>query len=274
MDRRNSPEYLRRVIRRSCGDPRFYDVVVDKRRTLEEAAGLGIRCPAQAPVAELESFAAAHGYPLMIKMSVGMAGLTVRVCPDKAAAQAAIDELGALALPPYAGRASLMVQSHVDGYPASMAFVALEGRVLDGFIYRSEETLSACGPASLLRRMAHPQMEQVVRRLVAHFGFSGFGGFDFMVEHGSGEAYLLEMNPRLPNSGHLGEAFGHDLPGALYAALTGSPPPLVSDGHEVVALFPHEWWRDASSPHLRRHFADMPWDDPGLLAHALSVRNP
>lgn len=274
LARRNLPPTLRQVIRDSCGDPRFHDVVCDKTRTLEDAGKLGIRHPAQAPAADLEGFTAVQGYPVVIKMPVGMAGLTVRVCPDPRSAAAAIAELASCTLPPFVPQGPLMVQQHVRGHPASFAFVALDGRMLDGFAYRPRQTIGEGGPASVVERIHHAEIEQVTRRLVSHFGFTGFGGFDFMLDAESGAPYLLEMNPRLTIAGPLGEAFGHDLVRALHAAVTGADAPPVTGGQDVVAVFPHEWWRSADSPHLRRHFTDIPWADASLLRHALATPKP
>ena len=272
MNRLDGPAHLRRLIRRSCGNSRFFDAVSDKSRTLEEAASLGIRHPAQGLAADLDAFAAGHGYPVLIKLSVGMAGMTVRVCPDSNVAAAAIAELRYLRLPAYVSPPRLNVQKHIDGYPISISFVALDGRLLDGFVYRPEENATACGPSCVIRRIDHPEIEQIARQLIAHFGFTGFGGFDFMVERGSGAVHLLEMNPRVTVASHLGAAFGHDLCRALHAAMTGAAIPPAADGHEVVAIFPQEWWRDAASPHLKRHFSDVPWDDPRLLSHVISMK--
>ncbi|CAA7626633.1 conserved hypothetical protein [Candidatus Terasakiella magnetica] len=272
VDRLDVPAHLRQLIRRSCGDSRFYDVVSDKSRTLEEAASLGIRHPAQALAAELDAFSAVHGYPLLIKMSIGMAGKTVRACSDSTTAAAAITELQHLLLPPYAPPSSLSVQKHIDGYPASVSFVALDGCLLDSFTYRTEESATVCGPSCVIKRIDYPEIEQIARQLIAHFGFTGFGGFDFMIESGSGAVHLLEMNPRVTISSHLGTAFGHDLSHALHAAMTGAAIPPSTNGNEVVAIFPQEWWRDAASPYLKRYFSDVPWDDPKLLSHVISMK--
>lgn len=275
MDRPGTPETLRRLVRRSCGDPRFHQVVTDKTRTLEEAARLGIAHPPQAPAEDLQDFATRHGYPVVLKMSVGMAGLTMRACADGESAAAALAQLRSLALPAYVGHRSIMVQEHIRGRPASIALVALDGVVLDSFAYATEETAGECGPSCVIRRLNHPAIAETARKLVAHFGFSGFGGFDFMIEAATGTPHLLEMNPRLTMAGHLGAAFGHDLAKALHAGLCGNAcSPQVDPGHDVIALFPHEWWRDAASPHLRRHFSDVPWDDPALFSRALTSREP
>lgn len=270
MNRPDVPQSLRDLIARSCGDPRCFGVVTDKARTLEEAASLDIPHPAQAPASELESFASIHGFPVMVKLGVGMGGLAVRLCHDMGSAAAAISLLRSTILPPYLPLPSLMVQKHVDGHPASIAFTAWKGRLLGGIVYRPLTTARNLGPSAVLERMDHPGIRLVAERLVERFGFSGFGGFDFMIESGTGIAYLLEMNPRVTLATPLAQAFGLDLAGTLHAAMTGNALPSASAGHPVVVSFPHEWWRDPHSPHLRQHFTDAPWDDQALISHALS----
>jgi biotin carboxylase len=260
------------VIQRSCGDLRYYDVITDKIRTLEVAASLGIHTPEQAPASDLDAFSTVHGYPLLIKMSIGMAGKTVRACANSTAATAAIAELQSLQIPSYILPSSLIVQKYVDGYQASISFVALDGSLLDSFTYRTEVNAIECGPSCIIKRINHPEIERIARQLIAHFGFTGFGGFDFMVDSGSGAVNLLEMNPRVTLTSHLGGAFGHDLSRALLAALTGGAKPDCTDGNEVVAIFPQEWWRDADSPHLKRYFSDVPWNDPNLLNYVISKK--
>ncbi len=272
MDRADVPGSLRGLIRRSCGDPRFFGVVVDKTRTLEEAAGLDILHPAQAPAVELESFASVHGFPVAVKLSVGMGGLAVRLCHDMQSAAAAISLLSSAILPPYIQRPSITVQKYVEGTPASIAFVAKEGHLLGGIVYRSLTTARSLGPSAVLERMDHPGIRHVAERLVGRFGFTGFGGFDFVIESGSGTVHLLEMNPRITLATPLAQAFGLDLAATLHAAITGNEMPSVTAGHPVVVSFPHEWWRDPHSPHLQRYFTDAPWNDQALISHALSGR--
>ena len=54
-------------------------------------------------------------------------------------------------------------------------------------------------------------------------GLSGLCGFDFMQEANTGKAYLIEINPRATQVGHLTLGGGRDLPAALYGAVTGQP---------------------------------------------------
>ena len=109
--------------------------------------------------------------------------------------------------------------------------------------------------------------QKVARRL----HLSGWHGFDFMLEAHSGNAYLIEINPRITQVGHLALGPGHDLPAAFYAALSGSPvqeAPKVTD-KDTVALFPQEWIRDPGSEFLRSAYHDVPWEEPALVSDSI-----
>jgi hypothetical protein len=103
---------------------------------------------------------------------------------------------------------------------------------------------------------------------------SGLHGFDFMLENTTGRAYLLEMNPRATQVGHLTLGPGRDLPAALYASLTGQdiqPSPLVTE-KDTIAIFPHEWIRCSASSFLQSAYHDVPWGEPGLVLAGIRER--
>ncbi len=105
--------------------------------------------------------------------------------------------------------------------------------------------------------------EKIARRL----RLSGIHGLDFMLEAETGNAYLIEINPRTTQVGHLALGAGSDLPAALCAAMTGKavqPAPKVTE-NETIALFPQEWKRDPSSPFLLSAYHDVPWQEPALV---------
>ncbi len=88
---------------------------------------------------------------------------------------------------------------------------------------------------------------------------------------------MLEINRRIGTGNHLGVAVGVDLCAALHAAIAGRPAVTRDDvaaGFErIVAQFPQEWLRDPASPWLRDCPADVPWDDPDVLAAMLRMRD-
>ncbi|MGD0304911.1 MAG: hypothetical protein ABSC71_08795, partial [Candidatus Acidiferrales bacterium] len=87
-------------------------------------------------------------------------------------------------------------------------------------------------------------------------------------------AYLIEINPRSTQVGHLALGPGRDIPAALYAATTGREPqssdPITEN--RTIALFPQEWIRDSASPYLRSAFHDVPWEEPELIRACIKAR--
>jgi hypothetical protein len=112
-------------------------------------------------------------------------------------------------------------------------------------------------------------VEKIVRRL----NLSGFHGFDFMLETGSQDAYLIEINPRATQVGHLRLGSGRDLPAALQATVSGT---VVQEDSKLtenptITLFPQEWLRNPASPFLRSSYHDVPWEEPGLVRACLDL---
>jgi hypothetical protein len=88
-----------------------------------------------------------------------------------------------------------------------------------------------------------------------------------MLEKETGNAYLIEINARATQIGHLALGPGRDLPAALYAAVTGNmvqPAPKLTE-KDTIALFPQEWLRNPKSPFLESGYHDVPWEEPELV---------
>jgi len=126
----------------------------------------------------------------------------------------------------------------------------------------------------VVRLIDNAEISRAVETAVRKLGLSGMCGFDFMIESSTGSAYLIEINPRATQVGHITLGAGRDLPGALYAAVSGQsvrPAPAVTE-NRTIALFPHEWARDPQSEFLRTGYHDVPWDKPELV-HACIHRS-
>jgi hypothetical protein len=107
--------------------------------------------------------------------------------------------------------------------------------------------------------------------MVRRLNLSGLQGFDFMLETDTGSAYLIEINPRATQVGHLTLGSGRDLPAALYAAVSGEavhPAPKLTE-NDTIALFPQEWMRDPESAFLQSAYHDVPWEEPEVLRACL-----
>jgi carbamoylphosphate synthase large subunit len=120
----------------------------------------------------------------------------------------------------------------------------------------------------------HPDMSVAAEKMVRRLNLSGVHGFDFMLEEQTGKAYLIEMNPRATQVGHLALGPGRDIPAALYSILSGQALQAASKvtEKETIALFPQEWIRDPESEFLRSAHHDVPWEQPELVQDCVSNR--
>jgi hypothetical protein len=123
------------------------------------------------------------------------------------------------------------------------------------------------GPSTVLRVIEHPEMASAVTKIVRRLQLSGIHGFDFMLESQTDHAYMIEINPRSTQVGHLTLGPGRDLPAALFASVSGTKiqeAPALTD-KSVIALFPQEWLRNPTSSLLRTGYHDVPWKEPELI---------
>jgi hypothetical protein len=115
-----------------------------------------------------------------------------------------------------------------------------------------------------------PEMATAAAIVARRVGASGFFGLDFMIETATGLYYLIEMNPRATQLGHLAR-HGHDLAAAMVTALGGTPRalPHPADDNQVVALFPQALRFEADWLERNRVRIDVPADEPQLVAELL-----
>jgi hypothetical protein len=126
---------------------------------------------------------------------------------------------------------------------------------------------NSTGPATVLRFLDNADMSAAAEKMARRLGLSGIHGFDFMLEEHTGNAYLLEINPRATQVGHLALGPERDLPAALYAAASGiavHESPKVTE-KDTITLFPHEWLKNSASPYFQSSYHDVPWDEPEFI---------
>jgi hypothetical protein len=92
-----------------------------------------------------------------------------------------------------------------------------------------------------------------------------------MLHESSGVPYLIEINPRCTQLGHLVLPDQGDLAGLLCARLGapvagGTQQPLAGD---LVAFFPQALAWSADSPYLQMSTQDIPWSEPRLVRELL-----
>jgi hypothetical protein len=160
------------------------------------------------------------------------------------------------------------IQHFIPGRPANTMFVAREGEVLSSVTVEVISSQGATGAATVVRLIQNAEISEAVHLLARKLKLNGFHGLDFMLEEGSGAAYLLELNPRCTQLGHLRIQGQGDLAGVLTAALRGINPPAEDDciTEDTIAFLTQA---SLNSPHLRGVYHDAPWQEPELLSELL-----
>ena len=272
---------LAALVRASLGDPAHYPAGVDKTQLADAAVRAGVRVPPHAVIAtsgEGDTFAAEHGYPVVVKRPYTSAGDGVRIAANTAEFHDAIASLSVPNAadfdPDSSGR--LLVQKHVDGYNCYHEIAAWEGRVLAGYAGDRLQTYSGVtSPATVVRYRHAPEVRAMSERLVAAFGMTGLFTSECVMERETGTPFLIDVERRIGPATHHGSVMNVDLCAALAAAIRGTPSPSrpgLDPGEERVFVhFPGEWLRDPQSKWLRQYPVDMPWDDPELLDVMLAL---
>ncbi len=279
----------RGIIARSLGRPDSYPVAERRSDLIRIAREEGVRAAEMRPVATSDDLDAAleeFGLPVVLKADGTWGGNGVAVAHTRAEAEQHRSTLGrrldlvrALKrllvdrdpyhLLPWMTRARprLSVQRFIRGRPANSVAACWQGEMLASIeveVLRAHEPL---GASNVVRTIDHPDMTLAGERLVRRLGLSGFCGFDFMIEDGTGHAYLIEMNPRATPICHLALGPGRDPIAALAARLEGAPPPATAaiTSNPVIAFFPQAWHYAPDNSSLAGGYHDVPWEDPALV---------
>jgi hypothetical protein len=284
------------LIERSLGAPENFSVLYARAKFMELAQNEGVRVPKTEVIhdrGDLKHWIAQAGLPTVLKSDGSSSGEGVRVVRTREDAERA---LRVLAAPPLLARAAkralidrdlrlvwptllrrrsiVNAQAFVAGREATSAVACWKGEVLAALHFEVINKGLSTGPASVLRLIENTEMSTAAEKMARRLNLSGVHGFDFMLEEQTGNAYLIEINPRPTQVGHLTLGLGRDIPAALYSAVTGHaarPAPKVTE-HNTIALFPREWIRDPSSPFLQSAYHDVPWDKPELIRSSVRAR--
>jgi hypothetical protein len=235
---------------------------------------------------ELVAWCGRYGLPAVLKTDGSYGGRGARVVHTEAEANRALQSLHC---PPSVARAIkraivnrdtnyilpcvlrkrsvVNAQRYIRGRDANTSVVCWSGEILAEISVDVLQKLEWNGPASVVRVTDNPEMRQAVEKIVRRLRLSGLFGFDFIIEEQTGYSYLIEMNPRATQIGHLSLGAGHDLPASLRSVLSRevvAERPRETD-KELIAFFPQEWLRDPRSEFLKTAYHDVPWDEPDLI---------
>jgi len=213
---------LRALIAHSLGHD--WGTITSRAAFATDAQALGIDAPETARITDLDGlvdWTAGRPYPIVLKSDGSWGGRGVAIVREtaqlprawrkisgppglpRALKRALVNlEAGYLFAWTRRARSTVNAQEFVDGREATVTAACLDGSVRTLTCFEVMQVTEARGPAAVVRIIDHPQMEETVKRLVDRYRLSGFCGFDFILTE-TGEARLLEVNPRVTPTAHL-----------------------------------------------------------------------
>jgi hypothetical protein len=279
---------LRPVIERSLGAGEAYSTLQSRRLVLQAAAELGIRVPRTHAMQTAQDLRNPDlHWPAVLKLDGTWGGEGVAIVHDPSEG---MRKFGSLLKGGGGGRAwkrflinrhplalwlwrrekapVISIQAFIPGRQATSMFACWQGEVLASV---TVEVLAATGPtgaATIVRLLRHEEIEQAERLLARRFMLSGMHGLDFVLEEGTDAAYMIEMNPRATQLGHLNLFPQGSLAHALAAKAmkdTALPTGSRRIHGDTIVLFPMAWKTNPANPLLTEAFHDVPWEQPALV---------
>ncbi len=265
-------------------------MVESRYRFLSMALELGIRVPRMRAVAKAEDLAAWHAdmaSTAVVKIDGESGGNGVRISHSldeslaawrtlstprglaKAWKQLAIDrDPLAFWLRRRHRVPEVSVQEFIPGRPANSMLVCWRGELLSIVSVVVVAAEGPTGAATIVRVIQDERIKNAARLVVSRLKLSGFYGLDFIIESGTGVPFLIEMNARCTQLGHIEFAGQGCLAGVLAAVLRGEPRPEVRSPvlNDTIALFPQALAAgEPCRPHLEASFHDVPSEEPKLV---------
>jgi hypothetical protein len=292
---------LRALIARSLGGAAHFEVVDSRERLQEVAQELHIRVPQRSRVRSIEDLRAWFdhiGGTIVLKRDGTWGGYGVRVARS---ITEATGELTRMLRPvPWSVTCKRMVvdrdplalwnkrhenptvtlQQFIPGRPANLMMACWKGQVLGAVMVEVLWSQGTTGSAMVVRLINHREIAQAACRLAKRLELSGFHGLDFILDRDSGAAYLIEMNPRCTQLGHLPIAGQGDLAGLLCRKLgvpsttTHSRRPVGLIPGETIAFFPKAFSWKPPNGQVIIGYEDLPREDPALMQELLKEEWP
>ena len=279
---------LRELIEHSLGRAESYQTIRSRGELLQTAQELGIRIP---QTEQITSDTQLQFWPEeasgAVKLDGTWGGSGVTIVHSRSEAIAAFRRMSkpisaGLALKRWLVNRDLLalwslreresgsvsIQRFVAGRPANTMMACWGGKVLGLVTVEVLASQGSTGAATVVRVVDNPEIEQAARLLAFRLGLSGFHGLDFMLEDETGAAYLIELNPRSTQLGHLRMAGQGELAGMIAARLGADPGTESTPDCKIgsaVAFFPQAFIWNPESAYLRTAYHDVPWEQPALV---------
>jgi carbamoylphosphate synthase large subunit len=285
---RSNPE-LRQLIERSLGEASGYNIVTSRAEFMHAAQEIGIRAPQTKKIEsanDLREWFSAPGASGVLKLDRTCGGKGVEIVRSLAEAEKALSRMrkpstfmtalgrwvlvhDALSLWKWKSRdqPTVTLQRFIAGQPANTMLACREGKVLAMVTVEVLFAQSTTGTALAVRLIESDEIRTAAERIAARLQLSGFHGLDFVLEEETGNAHLIELNPRCTQLGHLRIAPQGDLAGVLCRSFSGATLPDNTEFliQETIAFFPEAVMSHPKCPYLRTAYVDAPWEHPQLV---------
>jgi len=285
---RTKPEF-RALIERSLGAASCYAIVAGRAELMQIAEELHVRSPRTiriADAAELQEWFSVPGAAGVMKLDWTCGGKGVQVVRSLAEAEQALDTLrrpatfmtafgrwllihDALAFWKWKHHRQqvLTLQQFVAGRPANAMMACRDGKVLGLVTVEVLFAKSSTGTALAVRVMENDEIRTAAERISERLQLSGFHGLDFILEEGTEHAYLIELNPRCTQLGHLQIRPQGDLAGVFCRAFSKdvSQKEQKFISSDTIAFFPEVLMSSPPCPYLGTAYVDTPWEEPRLV---------
>jgi hypothetical protein len=293
FDRVGGEGGLARVIEKSLGAVTSYPKLISRSPSMSLAIEAGVAAPVTTVVRnpqDVAEFADQHGFPLVLKTDGSFGGKGMVIAKDHIEAKRGFQwlrrtpSLGRILIRLVRSRDSQLVhsivgssepvvnaQAYVQGTPANTAIACWRGRVLSAVHVDVIRERWPNGPATVVRPVERPAMQEAAERVARRFNLSGLHGLDFVYDARCDVSQLVEINPRATPTSHFALGLGRDPVGALIAQVSGDSAKAARSvtPTETIALFPQEWLRDWRSVYIATAHSDIPREDPEVMRACL-----
>ena len=291
---------LRPLIEASLGNPEFWPILGSRDLLLQAAAEAGIRTPRNQAVKSVQQLESWPEEKLVLKRNGTLGGYGVAVAHDRKDALSIYKWLMrptgiASAWKRYiVNREPLSfwqwrhseapvvtAQQFIPGRPANTMIVCDHGEVLASITVEVLRSAGTTGAATTVRLLQNEEIEEASRKLARKLKLTGFHGLDFMLAtgeegHPRNAAYLIELNPRCTQIGHLRLHGAGDLAGVISKLLhdsLGIPYPVPEQQNEIakdtVAFFPTAVLVNPANPWIQNGYHDVPWEQREMVRDLL-----
>ena len=283
---------LRALIEASLGRPEAYPILRSRSRLMEVARDCGVRVPetrALESASDVRAWFQAYAGAAVVKVDGTWGGSGVQIVPSEEQALLALQGFNT---PQRRGSSwkrwlinrdplafwrgpspHISIQRFVSGRPANCMIAAWRGRLLGIVSVEVLCTQGKTGASTIVRLIRNAEMLLNAQRLTESLGLSGFHGLDYILEEKTGAPFLIELNARCTQLGHLIIPDQGDLARLLCTELGArgravAQPELPID-RDIIAFFPQALAWNPDSPHMQQCHHDIPWSQPALVRELL-----